>query len=91
MHTHNVAIHDLVQIHCMNIMTVSMIVPCVEHHNINFVLLYVGVPEEFSKKFTPDQLYLWLLLDANQMPEEDCKIIKSMYTCSSMQQTTLSL
>ena len=31
-------------------------------------------PQEFSDSMTPDQLYSWLL--SNQLPENDCKLIK---------------
>ena len=47
-----------------------------------------GVPQEFSDSMSPDQLYPWLL--SNQLPENDCKLIKgsviiivvSVYVCS---------
>ena len=39
-------------------------------------------PQEFSDSMTPDQLYSWLL--SNQLPENDCKLLKSNNYCSSV-------
>ena len=43
---------------------------------VNYYDVYIITvgPQEFSDSMTPDQLYSWLL--SNQLPENDCKLIK---------------